>query len=76
VHNGATACIDNYSINISKEVFEERLISHRLWPARSPDLNPCKLYLWENLKNKVYSNNPSTVKELTQYICDTITSGQ
>jgi hypothetical protein len=24
----------------------------------------------------VYSNNPSTVKELTQYICDTITSGQ
>jgi hypothetical protein len=43
----------NYCINVLNEIFEDRLISHRLWPARSPDLNPYDLYLWGNLKNKV-----------------------
>jgi inhibitor of nuclear factor kappa-B kinase subunit alpha len=45
-----------------------------LWPARSPDLNPCDFYLWGNLKDKVYSNNPHTLVELTQSIRETISS--
>jgi hypothetical protein len=45
-----------------------------LWPARSPDLNPCDLYLWRNLKDKVYLNNPHTPDELKQSIRETITS--
>jgi hypothetical protein len=31
----------NCSINVLKEVFEDRLISRRLWPAVSPDVNFC-----------------------------------
>jgi hypothetical protein len=32
-----------------KKVFEKRLISYILWPARTPDLNPYYCYLWGNL---------------------------
>jgi hypothetical protein len=52
---GATAHTATYSINVLNEVFEG------LWPARSPDLNPCDFYLCGNLKDKVYSNNPHTL---------------
>jgi hypothetical protein len=44
VQDGATAHKANYSINVLNEVFEDRLISCRLWPVRSPDLNPYDLY--------------------------------
>jgi inhibitor of nuclear factor kappa-B kinase subunit alpha len=57
-------------------VFENRLISRGLWPARSPDLNPCDFYLWGNLKDKVYSNNPYTLVELKQRIRETSSSIQ
>jgi hypothetical protein len=60
MQDGATAHIATYSIHVLNEVFENRLISRGLWPARSPDLNPCDFYLWGNLKDKVYSNNPHT----------------
>jgi hypothetical protein len=43
----ATAHTATYSINVLNEVSENRLISCGLWPARSPDLNPCDFYLWE-----------------------------
>jgi hypothetical protein len=65
MQDGATAHTATYSINVSNEVFEDRLISRELWPARSPDLNPCDFYLWGNLKDKVYSINPHTLVELT-----------
>jgi inhibitor of nuclear factor kappa-B kinase subunit alpha len=74
MQDGATAHTATYSINILNKVFEDRLISRRLWPARSPDLNPCDFYLWGNLKDKVYSNNPHTLVELMQSICETISS--
>jgi hypothetical protein len=45
-----------------------------LWPARSQDLNPHDFYLWGNLKDKVYSNNPHTLVELKQSIRETISS--
>jgi inhibitor of nuclear factor kappa-B kinase subunit alpha len=74
MQDGATAHTATYSINALNEVFENRLISHRLWPARSPDLNPCDFYLWGNLKDKVYSNNPHTLVEHKQSIRETISS--
>jgi hypothetical protein len=68
MRGGATAHTATYSINVLNKVFEDRLISCRLWPARSPDLNPCDFYLWGNL------NNPHTLVELKQSICETISS--
>jgi hypothetical protein len=53
MQNGTTAHTANYSIHVLNKAFEDRLISRRLWPARSPDLNPFDLYLWGNLRNKV-----------------------
>jgi hypothetical protein len=74
MQDGATAHTAIYSINVLNEVFENRLISRGLWPARSPYLNLCDFYLWGNLKDKVYSNNPRTLVELKQSIRETISS--
>jgi hypothetical protein len=40
IQDGATAHTANYSINALNKVFEKQLISDRLWPSRSSDLNP------------------------------------
>jgi hypothetical protein len=74
MQDGATANTTTYSINALNEVFEGRLISRGLWPARSPDSNPCDFYLRGNLKGKVYSNNPHTLVERKQSINETISS--
>jgi hypothetical protein len=74
MQDGATAHTATYPINVLNEVFEGRLLSRGLRPARSPDLNPCDFYLWANLKDKVYSNNPHTLVELKQSIRETISS--
>jgi inhibitor of nuclear factor kappa-B kinase subunit alpha len=74
VQDGATAHTATYSMNVLNEVFENKLISRGLWPAKSPDLNPCDFYLWGNLKDKVYSNNLHTLVELKQSILETISS--
>jgi hypothetical protein len=63
-----------YSISVLNEVCEDRLISRELWPAMSPDLNISDFYLWGNVKDKVYSNNPHTLVELKQSIRETISS--
>jgi hypothetical protein len=68
MQDGDTAHTATYSINVLNEVFEDRLISRGLWPARSPDLNPCYFYLWRNLKDKVYSNNPHTLDESKAFV--------
>jgi hypothetical protein len=65
MQDGATAHTATYS-NVLNEVFENRLISRGLWPARSPDLNPRDFYLWRNLKDKENSNNPHTLVELSK----------
>jgi hypothetical protein len=74
MQDGATAHTAAYSINVLNKMFEDRLISRGLWPARSLDLNPCDFHLWGNLKDKVYSNNPHTLVELKQSIRETISS--
>jgi inhibitor of nuclear factor kappa-B kinase subunit alpha len=51
-----------------RQVFGDRIISRSLWPARSPDLNPCDFYLWGNLKQKVYKTNSHTIEELKENI--------
>jgi hypothetical protein len=38
----------NYAINVLNKIFEKGLVSHKLWFAASPDLNPCSFYLWGN----------------------------
>jgi hypothetical protein len=74
MQGGATVHTATYFINVSNEVFEDRLKSRGLWPARSPNINPCDFYLRGNLKDKVYSNNPHTLVELKQIIRETISS--
>jgi hypothetical protein len=71
---GATAHTATYSINVLNEVFEDRLTSRELRPARSPDLNLCDFYLWGNLKDKEYSNNSHTLVERKQSIQETSSS--
>ena len=35
-----------------------------MWPARSPDLNPCDFHLWGHLKAVVYNPLPNTLEDL------------
>jgi hypothetical protein len=49
VQDGPTAYTANYSINVLNKMFEDSPISHRLWPTRTLNLNPCDFYLWGNL---------------------------
>jgi hypothetical protein len=52
-----------YPLMVFKGVFGDRIISHGLWPACSPDLTPSDSYLWGNLKDKTYRKNPHTKKD-------------
>ena len=51
---------------------EERTISKRLGPPRSPDLSSCDFYLWATLKQKVYANNPHNLDQLKENITNAI----
>jgi hypothetical protein len=46
------------------EAIEDRIIGRGLWSPRSPDFSFCDFYLWENLKGKVYKNNPCSIEAL------------
>jgi len=37
-------------------------------PPRSPDLSPCKYFLWEYLKSKVFKHRPRSIEELRKAI--------
>jgi hypothetical protein len=56
------------SMQALSDVFGDRIISSGIWPARSPDLNPCAFFFWGCLKDKAYSSNPRTVEELKENI--------
>jgi hypothetical protein len=50
-----------------------RVISRRgniEWPARSPDLNTCDIFLWEYLEGKVYEKLPRTTEDLKENFMD------
>ena len=66
--DSATAHTADQSLDFIAEIFENRIISRGLWPARSPDLTACDFYLWGNLKNKVYKTNPPHIRRIkTKY---------
>jgi len=48
--------------------FEDRIISKKFWPPRSPDLTPTDVFLWGLLKGKVYKNSPRTIEQLKDAI--------
>jgi hypothetical protein len=52
------------------DVFEVRIISSGIWPARSPDLNPCNFLFWGCSKDKVYRKEElkENIRRETAYI--------
>lgn len=45
---------------------------HIHWPANSPDLAPCDIFLWGYLKNRVYNTRAQNIQDLEQRIRDEI----
>jgi hypothetical protein len=54
------------SIQALSDVFGDRIISSDIWPARSPDLNPCDFFFWHCSNDKVYKNNSRTEEQLKE----------
>ncbi|GBL92276.1 hypothetical protein AVEN_35828-1 [Araneus ventricosus] len=42
------------------------------WPPYFPDLNACDSFLWGNIRDKGYANNPETIAELKTAIQEVI----
>jgi hypothetical protein len=59
------------SMHALPDVFEGWIISSGIWPVHSPNLNPCDIFFWGFLKNRVYNSNPLT-EELKENICSKI----
>ncbi|XP_011882183.1 PREDICTED: uncharacterized protein LOC105569928 [Vollenhovia emeryi] len=69
--DGATAHTARATMDILKETFPGRLISHfgdMHWPARSPDLTVPDFFLWGFLKSRVYANKPQALAALKENI--------
>jgi hypothetical protein len=64
----ATAHTTHMSMQALSNVFRDRIISSDIWPAHSPDLNPCDFFFWGCLKDEVYSNNPRMEQERKENI--------
>jgi hypothetical protein len=45
-------------------MFDDRIVSGSLSPARSPDISPCDFHLWSDLKDKLNRTNPHIEVEL------------
>lgn len=71
--DGATCHTSNDSLAAIRKIFGNKLISKRgdiNWPPRSPDLSTMDFFLWGYLKNKVYINNPQSIEQLKENICN------
>jgi len=58
-------------------LFPGRLISLRgdmEWPARSPDLSQCDVFLWGYLKEEVFKHRPQSLEDLKERIQQEIDS--
>ena len=69
--DGATAHTAGETIDLLREIFGERLVSKNSefsWPPRSPDLSAPDYFLWGYLKQKVYVDNPQTIRQLKENI--------
>jgi hypothetical protein len=58
----------NSTMEMIKQLFDDRITSKNLWPPWSPDLTPPDYFLWGYMKQVVYSNRPQTIEELKQNI--------
>ncbi len=70
--DGARPHIANDVQSWLTERFGDRFINKKMWPPRSPDLNPCDYFLWGYLKSKVYYPAPQTLDELKSNISEEI----
>lgn len=68
MQESAKAHTANNSLVALDQIFSERIISRRIWPPRSPDLNPCDFCLWDTVKEKMYMNNPHSLEKLQENI--------
>jgi len=75
--DGATAHTARRSLRVLREMFPGCFISLRgdvEWPAQSPDLSPCDVFLWEYLKEKVFKHRPQSLEDLKERIHQEIDS--
>jgi hypothetical protein len=63
--DSATACTSTQALS---DVFRDRNISNGIWPAHSPNLNPCDFFFCGSLRDKVYNINHLS-EELTLHHC-------
>jgi hypothetical protein len=64
LQDGTTAHTAHMSMALLDDMFVDRIISTTIWPSRSPDLSLPHFFLWDVMKNSVYSNNPHTIHDL------------
>ena len=57
--HSATAYTANETLELIREIFEDRVISVGVWPSRSPDLTVCDFNLWGYLKIKCVQGIPT-----------------
>ncbi|GFV57756.1 transposase [Trichonephila clavipes] len=69
--DGATCHTARATIDLLKDTFGDRLISHFgpvNWPPRSCDLTPLDYFLWGYVKSLVYADKPQTLCHLEDNI--------
>jgi len=62
--DGATPHTADTVQNWLREKFSKKFVDKKMWPPRSPDLNPCDYFLWGYLKSVVYNPLPKTLDDL------------
>jgi hypothetical protein len=62
--DGATAHTADIVQDWLKSKFSKKFVNKKMWPPRSPDLNPCDFYLWGHLKLVVFNPLPKTLDDL------------
>jgi hypothetical protein len=66
VQNVSNCIYTQFKSAMLKQFFDDRIISKKLWPSRSPNPTPPDYFLWGYLKHVLYSNRPQTIEDLKQ----------
>ena len=53
---------------LSRNFFQDRIVSKNRWPPRSPDLESPDLFVWGCLKDRVFGYEPRTMEALDDNI--------
>ena len=48
--------------------FGGKFVKKDMWPPRWPDLNPCDIFLWGYLKDRVYAKRLESIDQLKEKI--------